>query len=227
MKRSALVCPVASPRRLVAASSRPEPDRLAAVAGDYGAMKYAPVDRNHAGQRHEAGGGVELRAGRRGADRHRQPHVLRRRRNIVALNADAGTEVWKFPLSSGGTGRRGSPRHVVLAGHAPHAPRVLVTIGSGKLVQLDAKTGTLIPERRRHRSRQRDHGPDSRRRVVHDRRARRRLQEPRDLSRAAPASTTAGASPAICVGSICSRASRSGASTPCRIPAIRTSARGA
>ena len=67
-------------------------------------------------------------------------------------------------------------------GTPPHAPRVLVTIGGGKLVQLDAKSGDARSGRRRHRSRQRHHGPHSRRRGLHDRVAGRGLQEPRDLS---------------------------------------------
>ena len=103
--------------------------------------------------------------------------------NVVALNADSrhgGVEVPAEQATPGGAVRRGM---TYWPGTPPHAPRVLVTISDGKLVQLDAKTGQADPAGRRHRSRQRHHGPDSRRRVVHDRVARRRLQEPRDLSR--------------------------------------------
>ena len=63
--------------------------------------------------------------------------------NVVALNADSGTEAWKFALSEaapGGAIRRGM---TYWPGTPPHAPRVLVTMSGGKLVQLDAKTGKL------------------------------------------------------------------------------------
>jgi glucose dehydrogenase len=66
--------------------------------------------------------------------------------NVVALNADAGTEAWKFTLSdaaAGGAIRRGM---TYWPGTPPHAPRVLVTMSGGKLVQLDAKTGKLLPD---------------------------------------------------------------------------------
>ena len=66
--------------------------------------------------------------------------------NVVALNADAGTELWKFALADatpGGAIRRGM---TYWPGTPPHAPRVLVTMSAGKLVQLDAKTGKLIPD---------------------------------------------------------------------------------
>lgn len=65
--------------------------------------------------------------------------------NVVALKADAGTEIWRFPLSratSGGAIRRGM---TYWPGVAPYAPRVLITMSAGKLVQLDAMTGTLVP----------------------------------------------------------------------------------
>jgi quinoprotein glucose dehydrogenase len=66
--------------------------------------------------------------------------------SVVALNADSGNEAWKFPLSEATPGnpvRRGMS---YWPGTPPDAPRVLVTISSGKLVQLDAKTGKLIPD---------------------------------------------------------------------------------
>jgi glucose dehydrogenase len=66
--------------------------------------------------------------------------------NVVALNADTGSEIWKFPLSKatpGGSVRRGLS---YWPGAAPHAPRVLITISAGKLVQLNAKTGELVPD---------------------------------------------------------------------------------
>src|SRR4030095_12157337 len=66
--------------------------------------------------------------------------------NVVALNADSGTEAWKFPLSQATTGgaiRRGM---TYWPGTPPHAPRVLVTLSGGILVQLDAKAGKLLPD---------------------------------------------------------------------------------
>jgi len=66
--------------------------------------------------------------------------------NAIALNADSGTEVWKFPLSQAATGgaiRRGM---TYWPGTPQHAPRLLVTMSGGKLVQLDAKSGRLVPE---------------------------------------------------------------------------------
>jgi quinoprotein glucose dehydrogenase len=65
--------------------------------------------------------------------------------NVVALEADSGTELWKFPLRQAAQGaaiRRGM---TYWPGTPEHAPRVLVTIGSGTLVQLDAKTGQVVP----------------------------------------------------------------------------------
>ena len=66
--------------------------------------------------------------------------------HVVALNATTGTEVWKFALSEaapGGAIRRGM---TYWPGAASQPPRVLVTMSGGKLVQLDAKTGTLVPQ---------------------------------------------------------------------------------
>jgi quinoprotein glucose dehydrogenase len=66
--------------------------------------------------------------------------------NVVALNADAGTEAWKFTLADaapGGAIRRGM---TYWPGTPPQVPRVLVTMSAGKLVQLDAGTGKLVPE---------------------------------------------------------------------------------
>ena len=103
--------------------------------------------------------------------------------NVIALNADTGTEAWKFALSEatpGGAIRRGM---TYWPGTPPHAPRVLVTMSGGKLVQLDAKTGTLDSAGRRHRSRQRHHGriPGGESYTIAV--AGRGLQEPGDLSR--------------------------------------------
>jgi len=68
---------------------------------------------------------------------------------IVALKADAGTELWRFDLkmipalganpSAGGRGISYWP------GTAQAAPRIVIATSNGFLVQLDAKTGTPIP----------------------------------------------------------------------------------
>ena len=103
--------------------------------------------------------------------------------NVVALNADAGTEAVEVRAQRGDARRRHSPRHDLLAGHA--AARA-ARAGHDERRQARAarrEDGQADPGRRRHRSRQRHHGPDSRRRVVHDRLAGRGLQEPRDLPR--------------------------------------------
>ena len=52
-------------------------------------------------------------------------------------------------VTAGGAIRRGM---TYWPGAANHPPRVLVTMSSGKLVQLDAKTGKLVPRGRAHRS---------------------------------------------------------------------------
>jgi quinoprotein glucose dehydrogenase len=68
---------------------------------------------------------------------------------IVALKADAGTELWKFDLktlpgigpnpSAGGRGISYWP------GTARLAPRIVIATTNGFLVQLDAKTGKPVP----------------------------------------------------------------------------------
>ncbi len=117
-----------------------------AAAGDVGAMKYAPVDQiTPANVRKLTQAWTYQPAGP-------SPIVVNNilyfvsAGTVVALNADSGTEAWKFKLSGATTGgviRRGM---TYWAGTPPHAPRVLVTISSGKLVQLDAKTGKLLPD---------------------------------------------------------------------------------
>jgi quinoprotein glucose dehydrogenase len=68
---------------------------------------------------------------------------------IVALKADAGTEVWKTDLktiaalgtnpSAGGRGLSYWP------GDSQNAPRIVIATTNGFLVQLDAKTGAPVP----------------------------------------------------------------------------------
>ena len=68
---------------------------------------------------------------------------------IVALKADAGTELWKFDLKTiPGIGT--NPRPAAAAsrywpGTAQAAPRIVIATTNGFLVQLDAKTGQPIP----------------------------------------------------------------------------------
>ena len=116
-----------------------------AAAGDIGAMKYSPADQITPANvakltqawTYQPGGPApivvnDLLYTVAGA-------------TVVALNADTGTEAWKFKLSDATTGgaiRRGM---TYWPGDAQNASRVLVTISSGKLVQLDAKTGKLVP----------------------------------------------------------------------------------
>jgi quinoprotein glucose dehydrogenase len=117
-----------------------------AAAGDIGAMKYSPADQITPANvakltqawTYQPGGPApivvnDLLYTVAGA-------------TVVALNADTGTEAWKFKLSDATTGgaiRRGM---TYWPGDAQNASRVLVTISSGKLVQLDAKTGKLVPD---------------------------------------------------------------------------------
>ena len=68
---------------------------------------------------------------------------------IIALKADAGTEIWKTDLTTlqgmpaganaGGRGISYWP------GTAQTGPRIVISTTNGWLVQLDAKTGTLVP----------------------------------------------------------------------------------
>src|SRR5579872_1569786 len=114
-----------------------------AAAGDIGGMKYSPADQitpANVGKLKQAwtyqpGGPA--------------PIVVNNLLytvagpNVVALNADTGVEAWTFRLSEATAGsaiRRGM---TYWPGDAQNEPRVLITISSGKLVQLEAKTGKL------------------------------------------------------------------------------------
>ena len=154
-----------------------------AVAGDVGGMKYSPAIRSRRPTSRTLKEAWSYQAGGPAPIVINNVMYFVGGGNVVALNADTGTEIWKFALSEatpGGAIRRGM---TYWPGTPPHAPRVLVTMSGGKLVQLDAKTGKLVPQVGVIDLVDRDHGPDSRRRVVHDRVAGRGLQEPRDLSR--------------------------------------------
>jgi quinoprotein glucose dehydrogenase len=65
--------------------------------------------------------------------------------NVVALAADSGAEIWKFPINKATPGTSVRRGVTYWPGGAGQAPRVLVTITFGRLVQLDAKTGQLVP----------------------------------------------------------------------------------
>ena len=66
--------------------------------------------------------------------------------NAVALQADSGVELWKSPLAKATPGQSVRRGLTYWPGDATHPPRLLVTISSGRLVQLDAKTGELVPK---------------------------------------------------------------------------------
>jgi glucose dehydrogenase len=117
-----------------------------AVAGDVGAMKYSPAGQitpANVGQLTQAwayptGGAAPIVVG--------NLMYFVAGGNVVALNADTGTEAWKFALADaapGGAIRRGM---TYWPGTPAQAPRVLVTMSGGTLVQLDARTGKLIPD---------------------------------------------------------------------------------
>jgi quinoprotein glucose dehydrogenase len=115
------------------------------AAGDLGGMKYAPVEeitpanvsRLAQAWTYEPGGPAPIVI-------DNLLYVVAGN-DVVALHADSGTEAWKFPLSEATTGSSVRRGVTYWPGTATHAPRVLVTIGSGELVQLDAKTGQLVP----------------------------------------------------------------------------------
>ena len=103
---------------------------------------------------------------------------------IVALKADAGTELWKFDLKTIPGHRRPTRRPAAAASRTGPArrsvaPRIVIATTNGFLVQLDAKTGKPIPgpaglDQPGHRR----HGEV--RRQLLDQHAAGALQEPRD-----------------------------------------------
>jgi glucose dehydrogenase len=129
---------------LAVAISAQAPTGWPATAGDLGATKYSPVDQITPANVTKLAQAWTYQPG------GPSPIVIDNLMyfvaggNVVALNADSGTEAWKFKLSdatAGGAVRRGMTYWPGVPGHAP---RVLVTVGSGRLVQLDAKTGKLV-----------------------------------------------------------------------------------
>jgi len=63
-------------------------------------------------------------------------------RTIVALNPETGQELWKYEL-----GRVGAPLRGVSywGGDKEHPASILAGTGDGKLIELNAKTGMLVP----------------------------------------------------------------------------------
>jgi quinoprotein glucose dehydrogenase len=118
-----------------------------AVAGDVGASKYSPADQitpanvNKLAQSWTYGPG-----GPNPIVINNTMYFVAGGRTVVALKADAGTEIWKYSLAEASPGvsqRRGL---TYWPGDAQHPARILVTMAQGTLVQLDAKTGQLAPK---------------------------------------------------------------------------------
>lgn len=122
------------------------PSDWPAVAGDLGATKYAPVAQITAANVAKLTEAWSYKPGGPAPIVVDNVLYIVAAGTVVALNAENGTEIWKFPLSeatSGGAIRRGM---TYWPGAPSHAPRVLVTLGVGKLVQLNASTGKLVPD---------------------------------------------------------------------------------
>jgi glucose dehydrogenase len=116
-----------------------------AVAGDLGAGKYSALDQITPANvtnlkeawSYEPGGPSPIVIG--------NLMYLTAGGNVVALNADTGTEAWKFPLAQATPGNAVRRGMTYWPGTAGQAPRALVTVSAGRLVQLDARTGQLVP----------------------------------------------------------------------------------
>ena len=65
-----------------------------------------------------------------------------RQRTIVALNPETGAEIWKYALGSVGAPLRGV---TYWAGDKDHPASILAGTGDGKLIEINAKTGKLVP----------------------------------------------------------------------------------
>lgn len=117
-----------------------------AVAGDIGAMKYSPADQITPANVAKLTQAWTYQPGGPAPIVVNDVMYFAAGATVVALNAETGAEVWKFTLADatpGGAIRRGM---TYWPGTPPHAPRVLVTMSAGKLVQLDARTGKLVPD---------------------------------------------------------------------------------
>jgi glucose dehydrogenase len=116
-----------------------------AVAGDLGGMKYSPADQITPANVATLTEAWSYKAPGSAPIVIDNIMYFAGAGNVIALKGDTGTEVWTFTLSEatpGGPIRRGM---TYWPGTPQHAPRVLVTMSGGKLVQLDAKTGKLVP----------------------------------------------------------------------------------
>jgi quinoprotein glucose dehydrogenase len=117
-----------------------------AVAGNPGAMKYSPADQITTANVAQLAQAWSYQPGGPAPIAIDNLLYFVAAGNVVALKADSGTEAWKFPLSKATPGTAVRRGMTYWPGTPPHAPRVLVTISSGKLVQLDAKTGQPVPD---------------------------------------------------------------------------------
>ena len=190
------------------------PERLAHRRQRSGRHEVLAAHADHAGERHPARDGVDLRHGRAGrglhhhADRHQQRDVLpgpgHDHRRAAGRHRQGALEV--RPQESQGprrqpVGRR--PRHLLLGRHgarrAAHRHRRRRTGSSSSSTRRPAKPipGPAGVDQSRHRR----HG-EVRRRLL-DQHAAGALQEPGDHRRRAPASRDATGFPAIRARSIC------------------------
>jgi quinoprotein glucose dehydrogenase len=64
--------------------------------------------------------------------------------NIVALDADKGTEIWKFELKPVTSGRFSTRGIAYWPGSSSAGPRIVATTTTGMMLELDPKTGQLI-----------------------------------------------------------------------------------
>lgn len=66
---------------------------------------------------------------------------------IVAIKADSGAAVWKFDLRQLGPSTSASDKGISYwPGNGNAAPRIVVATNDGQLVQLEAETGSLVPD---------------------------------------------------------------------------------
>jgi quinoprotein glucose dehydrogenase len=65
-----------------------------------------------------------------------------RERTIVALDPETGKELWKYALGNVGAPLRGVS---YWAGDKEHPASILAGTGDGKLIEINAKTGKLVP----------------------------------------------------------------------------------
>ena len=148
---------------------------LAASPGDWtsygrdaGGGTFLAADRDHAGQCRQAGGGLDLS---HGSPAYGQPstgaasrrpatettplevdgviYLGTRSGRVVALDAGTGKELWAYALPAG---NQPSERGIAywLGDGKPGAEIVVGTMGGGKLIVLNAKTGEPIARASHH-----------------------------------------------------------------------------